>query len=114
MLSRNPKAPLFIAGTQRSGTTLLHQIMSASSQVWSQNEVYPLHRPMFAAPTAKHDQQFAAAMHEFFGVSVQLSDQPLQQNTGQDVDGVSPISMGVFRNPLSPLARKHFGSICCK
>ncbi|MDB4695143.1 sulfotransferase [bacterium] len=69
--------PLFISGTQRSGTTLLHQIISASSQVWSQNEVYPLHRPMFAAPSAKHDRQFAAAMCEFFEVSLPPGNQPL-------------------------------------
>ena len=78
MLESNKTPPLFITGTQRSGTTLLHQIMSASSHVWSQNEVYPLHRPMFAAPSVKHDQEFAAAMHEFFEATLTLSKQPLQ------------------------------------
>ena len=71
-------SPLFIAGTQRSGTTLLHQIISASSQVWSQNEIYPLHHPMFATPSEKHDRQFASAMREFFGVSLDLNDKRLK------------------------------------
>lgn len=71
-------APLFITGTQRSGTTLLHQILAASSSVWSQNEVYPLHYPLFAKPSAKNNRRFTEAMHEFFGTSHETSRQHLQ------------------------------------
>ena len=78
MQNSKNQSPLFIAGTQRSGTTLLHQIVASSSQVWSQNEVYPLHRPMFAAASPKHDRQFADAMQEFFGVSLNQENQRLE------------------------------------
>jgi hypothetical protein len=50
------QSPIFIAGTQRSGTTLLHRILNSAPTVYSKNELNSLHPMLFSS-----DDQIPAA-----------------------------------------------------
>lgn len=54
-----PDTPVFVTGTQRSGTTLLHQILNASDEIWSKNEMWGIHAMLFQdhLPTTGHYQK---------------------------------------------------------
>ncbi|WP_436715004.1 sulfotransferase [Roseiconus lacunae] len=58
-------SPIFVTGTQRSGTTLLCRILECSSQIWALNEIYPLHSLVFDQHK-NVEQKFAAELQHFF------------------------------------------------
>ncbi|MCC9601455.1 sulfotransferase [Stieleria sp. JC731] len=43
------KFPFFVLGTQRSGTTLLYKILSASGEVFCWNEMFSVHEALFGS-----------------------------------------------------------------
>lgn len=78
--------PIFVTGAQRSGTTLLHQILNSSEEIWSKNEMWPIHPLVFGEPpTPIEDYQKELSRH---------------------LDKEAPAS--VYQNELKPLA-KNFG-----
>lgn len=66
------KTPVFITGTQRSGTTLLTQIFDKSNEVWCRNELYPIHRMLYRDDrNPKHQcAQLAKELQEFLKVEI--------------------------------------------
>lgn len=69
--------PIFITGTQRSGTTLLHQILDSSSVVWSKNEMWDIHELVHGAddlPIEQFQHQLRRHLIEEFEASIFTND----------------------------------------
>lgn len=68
--------PIFVTGTQRSGTTLLHHILGASSQIWSRNEMYAVHDLVFSKRKSSSEKELRELLRSFLGI--ELSDVPFE------------------------------------
>jgi hypothetical protein len=68
------KSEIFLTGTQRSGTTLLHHVLDASSQIWSRNEMYEVHPLVFGNGSCRRDKnrQLISLLERF--LRLDLSD----------------------------------------
>ncbi|WP_417737608.1 sulfotransferase family protein [Rosistilla oblonga] len=65
MFGQEARFPVFVTGTQRSGTTLMHHILDCSSQFWSRNEMYPVHQLVFGRSKPSQIEQLRQQLNGF-------------------------------------------------
>ncbi|QDS96345.1 Sulfotransferase domain protein [Roseimaritima multifibrata] len=65
------KFPIFVSGTQRSGTTLMHRILECSSDVWSCNEMYEVHEFVFGGRSRDRLARLRNELGKFLDVQVE-------------------------------------------
>lgn len=66
------QSPILVTGTQRSGTTLLHHILECSAEIWSRNELYPIHKLVYAKRVFRREQKIRAQLLALLKLDISL------------------------------------------